>query len=66
MKPSWSSAPHWANFLAMDEDGKWAWFEREPKQYNGSVSGCGMWNDLTGGRVQVMGWRDTMEGRPYV
>ena len=30
MKPSWDDAPEWANWLAMDEDGAWEWFEREP------------------------------------
>ena len=31
MKPSWDEAPEWANWLAMDEDGSWGWFEVEPK-----------------------------------
>jgi hypothetical protein len=29
-KPSWSDAPKWANYLAMDGDGRWYWYEREP------------------------------------
>lgn len=29
-KPSWSNAPEWANYLAMDESGEWFWFEFEP------------------------------------
>lgn len=30
MKPDWKDAPEWANYLAMDEDGKWYWYEHEP------------------------------------
>lgn len=30
-KPSWSDAPEWAQWLAMDDDGTWYWFEDEPK-----------------------------------
>lgn len=29
-KPSWDDAPEWANWLAMDADGTWFWFEDEP------------------------------------
>jgi len=31
MKPSWDEAPEWANWLAMDEDGLWGWFEKQPE-----------------------------------
>jgi hypothetical protein len=30
MKPSWDNAPEWANYLAMDSDGCWCWYERPP------------------------------------
>lgn len=30
-KPEWVSAPEWANYIAMDRDGQWFWFENEPK-----------------------------------
>lgn len=30
MKPEWKDAPEWANFLAMDDDGEWYWFEKRP------------------------------------
>lgn len=30
MKPDWKDAPEWANWLAMDPDGGWCWFEKEP------------------------------------
>lgn len=30
MKPQWSTAPEWANYIAQDKNGVWHWFEREP------------------------------------
>lgn len=30
MKPTWGAAPDWAEYLAMDEDGEWSWYEEEP------------------------------------
>jgi len=30
MKPEWKDAPEWANYLAMDDDGSWYWFEHMP------------------------------------
>lgn len=36
MKPSWNDAPEWAQWLAMDEDGEWFWFESEPQLEGGS------------------------------
>ena len=29
-KPSWKNAPPWANYLAMEADGTWFWYELEP------------------------------------
>ena len=29
-KPSWDSAPEWANWLAMDSDSEWFWYISEP------------------------------------
>ncbi len=29
--PNWKDAPEWANWLAMDKSGAWAWFEYEPE-----------------------------------
>jgi hypothetical protein len=29
-KPEWKDAPEWANWLAMDGDGIWFWYEVEP------------------------------------
>lgn len=30
MKPDWKDAPEWAQWLAMDEDGKWYWYRGKP------------------------------------
>lgn len=29
-KPDWKDAPEWAQYLAMDADGKWYWYEKQP------------------------------------
>jgi len=29
-KPDWKDAPEWANYLAMDSDNNWYWYEFEP------------------------------------
>lgn len=29
-KPSWRDAPEWAQWLAMDAEGKWFWYESKP------------------------------------
>jgi len=29
-KPEWKDAPKWANYLAMDGDGQWFWYEKQP------------------------------------
>ncbi len=30
MKPSWDDAPEWAQWLAMDESGRWFWYDKMP------------------------------------
>ena len=30
MRPDWKDAPAWANYLAVDIDGCWFWYEHEP------------------------------------
>lgn len=60
MKPSWADAPEWANWLAMDEDGEWYWFENEP--YRSDNAWC------TGGKWQLacygVDWMESLERRP--
>lgn len=31
MKPDWRDAPDFAQYLAMDSNGMWTWFELEPE-----------------------------------
>lgn len=63
MKPQWSDAPAWANYLAMDGNLEWHWYENEPY-----ASGEGYWvrrpNDglvIPAGRTY---WHDEIEERP--
>ena len=30
--PDWSNAPDWANWLAMDSEGEWHWYENKPEK----------------------------------
>lgn len=41
MKPNWKAAPEWANFLAMDDNEEWYWYEFEPwfDEYDGQWNG---------------------------
>jgi len=63
--PEWEHAPDWANWLAMDVEGRWYWFAEKPEQRSATwangwatrVSEAG----LTPGRS---GWAETLEPRP--
>lgn len=61
MKPSWSTAPEWAKWLAMDEDGVWFWFEFKPY-----LNSDGVWRS-DGGAYATAGasifFRDSLETR---
>ena len=60
MKPSWNDAPEWAQWLAMDEDCEWFWYEKKP-----SLS-LTVFRDA-GGMVKSARrerWRETLEQRP--
>lgn len=68
-KPSWGSAPEWAEWLAQDgRGGVWFWIEIKPNPHDGEdkvwdidESGANAW----AGRGSVLGdWRDTLERRP--
>lgn len=65
-KPEWKDAPEWAQWLAMDRDGSWYWFELRP--YNATCT----WQPGVG-RLSTAGdqppcrdldWRETLEERP--
>lgn len=60
MKPDWKDAPEWANYLAMDDDGEWCWYEERP------VPRINFW--VSDGRYCLAGygqrWDRTLEDRP--
>ena len=68
MKPDWKDAPEWAQWLAMDEDGEWYWYENPPIETSGcwmagkadEVPGVGRWALAALGN----GWRESLERRP--
>jgi hypothetical protein len=66
MKPSWDHAPEWANYLAMDSDGCWYWYEKPPV----FVPATGWWScSSSGGRYDVAldppnAAADSLESRP--
>jgi hypothetical protein len=63
MKPDWKDAPEWAQYVAMDEDGDWYWYELKPELLDTcwlqSVSGQ---FDLV--RFPFPEWQDSLEERP--
>lgn len=62
MKPSWDDAPSWAQWLAMDKDGDWFWYEKEPDKFNRG------WFEWDGGRCEQaffnFNWSKSKERRP--
>jgi hypothetical protein len=61
MKPDWKDAPEWANWLAMDSDGDWYWFEDQQRDANTVWVGPG--RVLFAGK-QGNDWRSTQTKRP--
>jgi len=61
-KPHWANAPEWAQWLAMDDDGAWWWYEDLPVKYET----C--WDRRRGKRMDTgrtgSTWADTLEQRP--
>lgn len=62
MKPDWKDAPEWADWLAMDSDGKWWWYECEPDLFKD----CFFLSPDNGRSDFVIGhsWKETIEQRP--
>lgn len=59
IKPEWSNAPEWANYMAMDQSGKWFWFENEPKLDEAE----GIWRPNMGKNTPALHWTETTERR---
>lgn len=61
-RPKWSEAPKYANWLAMDQDGMWMWYESEPTRasagwkYEEGHAEVAYYDDSV--------WENTLEERP--
>lgn len=58
-KPDWKDAPEWAQYLAMDADGAWYWYELRPIALRDSWA--------PNGRSQlaaIQPWLSSLESRP--
>ena len=68
MKPDWKDAPEWAQWLAMDEDGEWCWFDYRPfaeDQWCKWEVSIGRYAIADHHNNQVnSNWRETLESRP--
>ena len=63
MKPNWKDAPDWANYLAMDRDERWGWYENSPKAVaNEWLHSTGRY-DIANINEDTGGWDTTLEGR---
>jgi len=61
MKPAWKDAPEWANYLAMDKNDRWFWYEYKP------WTACRLWwfvGKCQVAKVEVVSWKDSLEKRP--
>ena len=62
VRPDWNDAPEWANYMSMDESGKWYWWEHEP------LPKFGQWWLQRDGKVKLAleadkPWSETLESR---
>jgi hypothetical protein len=64
MKPDWSTAPEWANYLAQDKFGDWYWYENKPEARPLSWMVIPHFALASTGKGSVPNWRDTLEERP--
>jgi hypothetical protein len=60
MKPDWKDAPEWAQYVAMDSNRVWYWFEKEPamKRFFWEL------NDGDWQAIPEAHWQDSLEKRP--
>jgi len=62
--PSWDDAPEWANYKAMDGNGRWFWYEKVPVRASNSVA---MWFEFHGqvkSCFELPDWAATLQKRP--
>lgn len=60
IKPTWNEAPGWANYLAMDDNGEWYWYQNEP--YYSKLDG--IWRVDSGLYLLATPTNGTLEKRP--
>jgi len=58
--PDWNDAPEWANYVAMDEDGEWYWYENEPTILFSRYTTDGRCEFIETPKV----WKSTLQSRP--
>ena len=63
MKPDWKDAPEWVKYLAMDEDGTWYWYGKEPIAHYNCWAVPNEINSMQAD-IDTSNWRDTLEQRP--
>lgn len=56
----WSTAPEWANYAAMDDNGEWWWYNVRPHQQTFT------WQSPDGlcQSMKFADWRDSLQCRP--
>ena len=60
--PDWNAAPEWANYVAMDEDGEWYWYENEPTILFSRYTTDGRCEFIETPKV----WKSTLQSRPKI
>lgn len=74
IKPSWDNAPEWANWLAMDADGTWYWYNVKPIKDDDcwfiDDAGC-VYSSIVlqsdkviENNAIIFNWKQTLEHRP--
>ena len=62
-EPDWKDAPEWANYLAMDANGYWWWYEEKPQLSRGiwAFGGERLRKTL---HKQDVAWYESLQERP--
>jgi len=65
-RPSWESAPEWANFLTGSLDGFWSWHEVRPTYHNREMfRPCGRMKSVDTGMKNTL-WSNSIFERPVL
>lgn len=62
-KPNWDNAPAWANWLAMDSDGEWYWYEKQPIQNGNNWEINSVHDKWKSTNIVSLIWSDSLETR---